>query len=354
MSMKKAITQLLVVMTLFSLTACSYQSENAKAADELINAIGEVTLDSKEAIDNATIFVATLSQEDIDQIRGLDKLEYAKNRYDALIVEDAIDKLGNVTLDNADKVLELLNQYDKLSDEAKKLVSNYDKLTEAEKQVDDVIAKIVVEDIDAIGTVDVNSGSKITAAEEAYRVLGDDAKKKVTNYSKLTAARAEYEKALEKEYKSALSRLNKHVDEVQNASFYTHKHQPEYTNQRCSILPYIAANESTNLRLMINYADDDWVFFKSVIFAVDDKRYTETYNYYDITHDSGGGMVGEYVDVVADKDDIKMLREIADSKKTIVRFQGDDHSYDYTLTKADKDAIKDVLLVYDHMVKNSK
>ena len=352
--MKKAITQLLVVMTLFSLTACSYQSENAKAADELINAIGEVTLDSKEAIDNATIFVATLSQEDIDQIRGLDKLEYAKNRYDALIVEDAIDKLGNVTLDNADKVLELLNQYDKLSDEAKKLVSNYDKLTEAEKQVDDVIAKIVVEDIDAIGTVDVNSGSKITAAEEAYRVLGDDAKKKVTNYSKLTAARAEYEKALEKEYKSALSRLNKHVDEVQNITFYNHKHQPKYNNQRCSVLPYIGVSTKPYLRLVINYASSDWVFFKSVIYAVDDKRYTKTYNYYDITHDTGGGMVGEYLDILAGDDDIKMLREMADSKKTIVRFQGDDYRRDYTLTKADKDAIKDVLLVYDYMVKNAK
>ena len=352
--MKKAISLLLVVMTLLSLTACSSQSENAKAADERINAIGEVTLDSKEAIEKARVFVATLSQADIDQIRGLDKLEYAENKYAALVVEDAINKLGKVTLDNSSKVLEVVKQYGELSDEAKKLVSNYDKLTEAEKQVDDILAGVLVGKIDAIGTVGVSSGSKIAAAEEAYSVLGDDAKKKVTNYSKLTAARAEYDKLLEKEYESALSRLNKHVDEVQNATFYTHKHQPEYTNQRCSILPYIAANESTNLRLMINYADDDWVFFKSVIFAVDDKRYTETYNYYDITHDSGGGMVGEYVDIVADKDDIKMLREIADSKKTIVRFQGDDHSYDYTLTKADKDAIKDVLLVYDHMVKSSK
>ncbi len=233
----------------------------------MIDAIGEVTLDSKEAIDKATVFIATLSQEDIDQIRGRDKLEYAKNKYDALVVEAAIDKIGKVTLDNSDKVLELLDQYDKLSDEATKLVSNYDKLVEADKQVDYVIAEILVEDIDAIGTVDVNSGSKITAAEEKYRVLSDDAKKKVTNYSKLTAARAEYEKALEKEYESALSRLNKHVDEVQNASFYTHKHQPEYTNQRCSILPYREAfllaekirRSACDLRLLLpHHYDNAW------------------------------------------------------------------------------------------------
>ena len=352
--MKKAISLLLVVMTLLSLTACSSQSENAKAADERINAIGEVTLDSKEAIEKARVFVATLSQADIDQIRGLDKLEYAENKYAALVVEDAINKLGKVTLDNSSKVLEVVKQYGELSDEAKKLVSNYDKLTEAEKQVDDILAGVLVGKIDAIGTVGVSSGSKIAAAEEAYSVLGDDAKKKVTNYSKLTAARAEYDKLLEKEYESALSRLKNTKDEVANYSFYSHKNQPEYINQRCSVLPYISVGSEPILRLRINYAGRDWVFFQGVIFAVDDKRYTKTFGYNEVLRDNAGGTVGEIVDVVADDDDIKMLREMADSKKTVIRFQGDDYRHDYTLTKADKDAIKDVLLVYDHMVKSSK
>lgn len=56
-----------------------------------------------------------------------------------------------------------------------------------------------IELIDAIGTVDANSLSAITAAETAYAALSGDQKTQVTNYATLTAARAAYDALLSPE-----------------------------------------------------------------------------------------------------------------------------------------------------------
>lgn len=57
-------------------------------------------------------------------------------------------------------------------------------------------AQKVIDLIDAIGEVTLSSGPAITRAENAYNALTSDQKALVTNYSKLTAARAKYEKLL--------------------------------------------------------------------------------------------------------------------------------------------------------------
>jgi len=115
-------------------------------------------------------------------------------------------------------------------------------------------------------------------------------------------------------------------------------------------MPYIGfRNNSQYMMLRYNYARRDWVFFEKVTIAVDDDRYYKFFNYYDITHDTGGGMVGEWIDESASSRDIEMLREIVTSKKTIVRFEGDYHYYDYTLTDSDKSGIKDVLIIWDYL-----
>ena len=46
--------------------------------------------------------------------------------------------------------------------------------------------------------------------------------------------------------------------------------------------------------------------------------------------------------------DIEMLKAIANSKETIVRFQGDNYHYDLTVSASDKKAIKEVLTAYEY------
>ena len=57
---------------------------------------------------------------------------------------------------------------------------------------DQAVANKVIDLINAIGTVDKNSGEKITAARTAYDKLTDAQKKLVTNYSTLTKAEADF------------------------------------------------------------------------------------------------------------------------------------------------------------------
>lgn len=54
------------------------------------------------------------------------------------------------------------------------------------------------------------------------------------------------------------------------------------------------------------------------------------------------------MDIVGISDrDIKLLRDIANSEETIVRFEGDDYRKDYTIPSSDKKAIREVLEAYD-------
>ncbi len=123
-----------------------------------------------------------------------------------------------------------------------------------------------------------------------------------------------------------------------------------YADVRCFVLPYIGrdANDNVWLQLICNYTEEDWVSFKEVIFAVDDARYTKSFRYFDVVRQiAGGGTVFEYIDFQATSSDIEMLWAIADSTETIVRFQGDDYYYDFTMTAGDKEAIREVLTAYD-------
>ena len=58
--------------------------------------------------------------------------------------------------------------------------------------------------------------------------------------------------------------------------------------------------------------------------------------------------VWEYVNTAdVTEDDIEMFWAIANSEKTIVRFEGDEYYSDFTVSQADKDAIREVLTAYE-------
>ena len=128
----------------------------------------------------------------------------------AKAVDNLIDAIGDVTLtdDCKAKIDAARTAYDALTDAQKALVSKLDILTDAEAKlaqlkkeaadkaaVDDVIAKI-----DAIGKVklDKDSKAKITAARAAYDALPDELKELVTNYETLTKAERRYKQLKDK------------------------------------------------------------------------------------------------------------------------------------------------------------
>ena len=112
-------------------------------------------------------------------------------------VKELIDAIGEVTLDSGDAIDAARAAYDKLPEAKKALVDNYEKLTAAEEAytalVDAAAAKAVDDLIDAIGEVTADSGDAIKAARAAYDALTDTQKELVKNYEKLLAAEELYE-----------------------------------------------------------------------------------------------------------------------------------------------------------------
>ena len=175
----------------------------AKAVDDLIDAIGEVTLESGDAIEAAREAYDALTDTQKELVKNYEKLTAAEEAYAAMVdaaaakaAEDLIDAIGEVTVDSGDAIKAARAAYDALTDTQKELVKNYEKLTAAEEAytalVDAAAAKAVDDLIDAIGEVTVDSGDAIKAARAAYDALTDTQKELVENYEKLLAAEELY------------------------------------------------------------------------------------------------------------------------------------------------------------------
>jgi len=174
------------------------------AVKELIDAIGEVTLESGDAIKAARAAYDALTDTQKELVKNYEKLTAAEEAYTALVdaaaakaVDDLIDAIGEVTLESGDAIKAARAAYDALTDTQKELVKNYEKLTAAEEAytalVDAAAAKAVDDLIDAIGEVTLESGDAIKAARAAYDALTDTQKELVKNYEKLLAAEELYE-----------------------------------------------------------------------------------------------------------------------------------------------------------------
>ena len=357
--MRRCFVLLLVLAMALTLTACS-KSEAAQAVDDQIAAIGEVTLESESAIAAAEEAVEALAEEDRKQLDNEDDLKEARAAYETLVLEDqaagveeAIAAIGTVTVDSGEAVETARALYDASPAEVQALVENFSDLEAAEETLSGLKVEEAIRLIDAIGTVTTDSREAVEAAQTAYDALTQEDAAKVTNASTLEAAATQLKTLLEQQANSLLSTMRVETDAVRGMSFYYPQAFPYYTDYwgadvRCFALPYLGrSGDDVWLRLVCDYTADDWIFFKQITFAVDDERYYKTFNYFDVVRDNAYGDVWEYVDIEVGSSEEELLWAIANSTQTIVRFEGDDYYYDFTVSANDKQAIRDMLTVYD-------
>lgn len=300
--MKKSLAILLVVILCLSLCGCG-KSESLVAAENAVKAIGEVTLNSEESINAAEKAINALGAEDREKFKYEDEFEEAKAEYKRLVseknaadVETAIDEMGEATIDNLESINDAQKKYDALSSDEKELVSNYNVLESAQE----------------------------------------------------TLAAAKKEKARE-----LLSTMKLEEDRVRQYKFYYPKGWRHYSDGwaadiKCFVLPYIgASNDDVWLRMVCNYTADDWIFFEKITFSVDGKNYYKSFQYNDVVRDNANGDIWEYVDMDVNNTELEILKAIAYSNETIVRFEGDDYYDDMVVSAEDKQGIKDALKVYE-------
>ena len=160
-------------------------------AQKTIDALDDITLNSEKAIEEAKKAYNLLTDEQKEQIKNADAIKTAEEKLSKLQVENAeskISAIGDVTLDSKDAIKDARDTYDALTDDQKKQVTNYDVLETAEAKLSDLQVENVKTKIDGIGEVTLSSSSTIKAARTAYDALTDDQKKQVTNYDVLEKA----------------------------------------------------------------------------------------------------------------------------------------------------------------------
>ena len=159
-----------------------YDGLVAAGVDSLIDAIGTpVTLESKGKIETARTAYDTLSNAQKNKVTKYAILQAAESEYADLTaaksVDNLIDAIGTVTLESKTAIEAARAAYDALTDAQKNKVTKYELLQAAEREYADLTAAKNVNDlIDTIGTVTLESKANIDAARAAYDALTDDQK----------------------------------------------------------------------------------------------------------------------------------------------------------------------------------
>lgn len=178
----------------------------ALVVENEINALGEITLENLTpgqiaAINNAYTHFLQLSELRQGLVDGAAcaKLDDAlatisanefKKKVDTAL--EAAKEIDIYNLENADDVLQTLidlQNYELADNVSAKLEAVFEEISSARTEISDVKAAAkVVEQIDALGTITLNSENKVKLARTAYDTLTTNGRAKVANYSVLTAA----------------------------------------------------------------------------------------------------------------------------------------------------------------------
>lgn len=355
--MKRILALIVVLAMSLSFCACG-KSEKAKEVDELIESIGKVTLDSEKKIAEAEKAVEELDEDDVKHLDNLTMLEEARNEYDNLVckkeastIDELITSIGEVSIENKEAVYSARTAYDEADKNVQKKVEKLSVLENAEDTLNALLVSEVETMIEEIGDVEIEDVETIAKARELYAALSPENATKIKNINELNAAEIAIKQVEDEYVQKMLSNMRLEEDKVRGLKFYYSKTQPYYADVRCYIMPYIGVDGTHSwLCARYHYTGDDWVFFKKITFAVDGTNYYKYYNYNDLIRDNAYGDVWEYVNTADVSDsDVELFLAIANSNETIVRFEGDEYYYDFTVPAKDKQAIKEVLTTYNAM-----
>ena len=105
-----------------------------------------------------------------------------------------------------------------------------------------------------------------------------------------------------------------------------------------------------NLRMVVNYYGDDWVFWDKATFLVDGKRFEFDYSILETHREANGGTVDEYFDVLV-QDERNFLDAIETCVSIKYRLSGSKW-YERELTSKEIDDLKDMIKLYNLVESN--
>jgi hypothetical protein len=149
-----------------------------------------------------------------------------------------------------------------------------------------------------------------------------------------------------------LDELRKHmrsnVDEVEGIKWIHDKATPKLIQGGVCHVYLGQKGVSMWPRFVLGFQKREWVFFEEIIFNIDGKRDELSFGYYEVKRDNSGYSVWEYVDIPGDRY-LSLIKQISESKKTLIRFRGRQREFDFQVSKKQKDAMRRVLRLYELM-----
>lgn len=201
--MKKVLCAVLLICMVL-LCGCG-KSEQAKAVDQLILFIGEVTEDSRADIEKAEKAVEALSEKERASLDNVEILKQARADYEQILEEkqreaeekqrqedmgaaqvaiDAIDEIGELAYNSGELIDAARNAYDSLTEQQQAYVSNFDTLVYDEEHLSEVKIATAIDLIDKLGEVEYPDQEPLKPIQEVYRLMSEEERAQVTNYEK--------------------------------------------------------------------------------------------------------------------------------------------------------------------------
>jgi hypothetical protein len=156
------------------------------------------------------------------------------------------------------------------------------------------------------------------------------------------------------ELKNALADLRVKTDSVTNKKWYYARTTTQYIDSN-SLHLYMGQEQGSDpyLRFRIQYAGDDWLFINKFTLNVDGEVFVIEPDYGDMERDNDSD-VWEWYDINPSDENVSMLKAIMNSKKAVIRCEGDQYYRDRTITATEKKALKAVLTGYNALLQNGK
>lgn len=153
-----------------------------------IDKIGSVSLNSKSSIKYARSEYENLSDAEKNKVSNYKVLEEAEETYYQKVIENVesiIDKIGEITLNSCDAVSNAKKVYNDLDDSTKEKISNRDRLLKAESDLDEILIAEMNKIINSISTVSTSDEEKINLARKYCNYLSENGKAKFEQSEKL-------------------------------------------------------------------------------------------------------------------------------------------------------------------------
>ena len=204
--------------------------EAAKGVEDQIAVLGEITLDSKEAVEAARVAYQDLTEDQKELVTNIKTLKAAEasikeleeekaeaDKKAAKGVEDQIGALGEISLDSKEAVEAARVAYDNLTAEQKELVTNLGTLTAAETKIIELekieedlkaLVALLQDSIDGYSELEEKTRSDLKKVKEFKEKLGAEFKLEEESEDKLTKLEEEFSLLDENGYSSKIGDRN--------------------------------------------------------------------------------------------------------------------------------------------------